>query len=273
MASAARAELEALLRTRKLDTTLTSARPLERLDEQYVVPTGIDVLDARLLGGLARGQLSEIVGPRSSGRTAVLVSMMAGAASRGELVALVDTFDTFDPGSGRAGGLDLTRLLWVRGEARAAYPACSAGRLEHEQQARALDRAVKAFSLILQAGIFDLAVLDLADAPGAAIRRLPFTTWLRLQRPIEGSSTAAVIVADAPVSRSAGGVTIALRAGGAGRGAEADLPRRSGEPPGDRSGEVAKAGRLFPGLTVEVHLARARGLAESCRFELRWDAR
>ena len=123
MATAARAEIEALLRARKLDTTLTSTHPFETsgaaagdpTDQQYVVATGIAALDARLGGGFARGQLSEVVGPRSSGRTAVVLSALAGAASRGELVAFIDTFDTLDPSSARACGVDLTRLLWVRG--------------------------------------------------------------------------------------------------------------------------------------------------------------
>src|SRR5512138_3280830 len=125
MATTARADIEALLRARKLDTALTTARPdLETVessawqrqrDDEFVVATGIAALDERLGGGFARGQMSEIVGARSSGRTSVAVAAMAGAAARGELVALVDSFDTFDPASARACGLDLSRLLWVRG--------------------------------------------------------------------------------------------------------------------------------------------------------------
>jgi len=246
MATAARAEIEALLRARKLDTTLTSTHPLETsgaaagdpADEQYVVATGIAALDARLGGGFARGQLSEVVGPRSSGRTAVVLSTLAGTASRGELVAFIDTFDTLDPPSARACGVDLTRLLWVRGRTP-------------DDMAQAIDRALKALNLILQAGGFDLVVLDLADAPPLAIRRLPFTTWFRLQRPIEGSSTACVILASEPVARSAGGVTVALQ-------------RVSHAPPATRSW-----GSLFTGFEVEARLGRARGVAEACTFECR----
>jgi len=53
-------------------------------------------------------------------------------------------------------------------------------------------------------------VLDLADAPPVAVHRLPFTTWLRVQRAVEGRDTACVLMASAPVSRSAGGVTLSL---------------------------------------------------------------
>src|SRR4029079_1563252 len=104
--SAARAELESLLRARKLDVTLTSAAPwTDRARD--VSPTGIATLDAALAGGLARGQLSEGVGSRSSGRTTIVCRMLAAAAARGEAVAIVDACDRFDPASAEAAGVDL----------------------------------------------------------------------------------------------------------------------------------------------------------------------
>src|SRR5512135_582777 len=116
-ARATRIDLETLLRARKLDTTLTTALPLPGLlDEQSVVPTGIAVLDARLRGGIPRGQISEIVGPRSSGRASLLCSMLAGTTGRGEMAALVDTLDMFDAASAADCGIELGRLLWIRGE-------------------------------------------------------------------------------------------------------------------------------------------------------------
>ena len=248
MATVARAEIEALLRARKLDTTLTTAHPLEGFDEQYVVATGIAALDERLGGGLARGQLSEIVGARSSGRTSVIVSALACAASRGELVALVDTFDIFDPPSARACGLDLTRLLWVRGRPEIGTHGARRGG-DADFHTHAIDGALKAFNLILQAGGFSLVVLDLADAPASAIRRLPFTTWFRAQRPIEGSPIAAVLVATGPVARSAGGVTVALQR----------VERASG----------SGWGSLFVGFDAEARIGRARGVADTCTFSLK----
>ena len=48
---------------------------------------------------------------------------------------------------------------------------------------------------MLQAGGFGLVVLDLARVSRrSAIKRLPFTTWLRLHRIIEGSETACVLI-------------------------------------------------------------------------------
>src|SRR5262245_48126858 len=115
MATLARADLESLLRAHKLDRTLTSRPELPPAQGDCVIATDIPGLDARLGGGFPRGHLSEIVGPASSGRTGVVVSTLAAVTLRGGLVAFVDTLDTFDPPSALDAGLDLERLLWVRG--------------------------------------------------------------------------------------------------------------------------------------------------------------
>jgi len=201
MAHPAVALLESALASRKLDRTLTSALPsLERSDPSACVATDVAGLDERLHGGVPRGELSEITGPRSSARTTLLLQLMAAATARGELVALVDTCDCLDVASAAAAGVDLERMLWVRGQA-------IAGPLLAD---RAVERALKALNLILQAGGFGVVAIDLADVPPAALRRLPFTTWLRVHRAIEGRDTACVLVTGEPVARSAGGLTLSL---------------------------------------------------------------
>src|SRR5438477_7644475 len=152
MHSAVRADLELLLRAKKLDRTLTTALPpLDPHDELAVAPTCITALDARLSGGFPRGQLSELVGPRSSGRTSVLLRLIAAATARGELVALVDALDRFDVVSAAAAGIDLDRLLWIRGHVVANPGLC------RDLNQRALEQALKALTLVLQAGNFGLA--------------------------------------------------------------------------------------------------------------------
>src|SRR5690349_17291093 len=103
MALPARIALESLLRAKHLDRTLTSSLPpLDPNDEHAIAPTGITALDARLGGGFPRGHLSELVGPRSSGRTSILMQTIAAATSRGELAALIDASDRFDAESAAA---------------------------------------------------------------------------------------------------------------------------------------------------------------------------
>jgi len=204
----ARAELESLLRTRQLDRTLTTALPAvdpsgDNADD-VLAPTGVAAFDARLGGGFPRGQLSEVVGPRSSGRASLLLRMLAAATARGELTALVDALDMFDAASGEAAGVDLNRLLWIRGHVVVNPGLC------RDLNQRAMEQAIKALTLVLQAGNFGLVVFDAAEAPAEAWRRLPFTTWLRLQRMVEGSQTACVLVGSAPTARSAAGLTVSL---------------------------------------------------------------
>src|ERR1700730_12533098 len=108
----ARADLESLLRARKLDRTLTTSLPSalspdglapdglapDELAAQadiappdVVAATDLPLFDARLGGGFPRGHLSELVGQRSSGRTSVLLQTLAAAPARGALGALLDT--------------------------------------------------------------------------------------------------------------------------------------------------------------------------------------
>jgi recombination protein RecA len=218
MPAAAIDYLESLLRERKLDHTLTDrglppvpVRELDPLTTQWLIPTGMAELDARLEGGIPRGHVSEVVGPRSSGRLAILVSALAAATSRGEAVALIDPLDMFDPVSASACGLDFQRMLWIRGEASSSARvslSCEYGTLQ-----KSLDRAVKALNIVLQAGGFGVAVLDLGEVAAHTIKRLPYTTWLRLYRVIEGSETACVLIGSEPIARSAGGVTVQMASG------------------------------------------------------------
>ena len=75
---------------------------------------------------------------------------------------------------------------------------------------RLVDRALKALNLVLQAGGFGVVAIDLADVPPARLRQIPFTTWPRVQRAIDGSDTACVLVTPEPLARSAGGLTLSL---------------------------------------------------------------
>src|SRR5829696_5498672 len=228
---AARAAVEALLRERKLDRTLTSTLP-ERLGEDAVAPLDSRVLDRALAGraglqddavagGLPRGQVSEVVGPASSGRTSVAWAALAAATRRGESVALIDTFDRFDPPTAHACGIDLSRLLWVRGQAvsktsgaidPAWLPGVRAVNGPGTFVERVIDRALKSLNLVVQSGVCTLVVIDLIDVPATALRRLPASTWFRVERAIEGSETLVLILAAQPVARSAGGRSIVMGA-------------------------------------------------------------
>lgn len=216
---AARATVEALLRERKFDRTLTSSMPDRQAEE--VAPLDIESVDRGLTGGLPRGQVSEVVGPVSSGRTSVVWAALGAATRRGEHVALIDTFDRFDPPTGVAAGIDLTRLLWVRGQAISKtasaidpswLPGVRAVGGPGTIVERAIDRALKALNLVVQSGVCTVVAIDLIDVPALAMRRVPAATWFRIAHVIEGSDTAVVLLASAPVARSARGKSLQLTA-------------------------------------------------------------
>lgn len=194
MANNALARIESALRERKLDRTLTSAlAPLERNDAAAFIPFGVEAIDGVLRGGLPRGQVSEIAGSPSSGRTTLLLQLLSAATRGGEITALVDTCDRLDVASAAAAAIDLDRLLWIRGESFDSLHSL---------------RAIKALTLVLQAGGFAVVAIDLADVHPRVLKSLPFTTWLRLQRIVEGSDTACLLVTPEPLARSAGGLTL-----------------------------------------------------------------
>ncbi|MBZ5574970.1 MAG: DNA recombination/repair protein RecA [Acidobacteriia bacterium] len=139
------------------------------------VRTGVPEVDAAT-GGLPRGCLTEIFGPASSGRTSLLVSILAAATVREEVCALVDAEDSFDPASAAAAGVCLERLLWIRCGHNA----------EH---------ALKAADLLIQGGGFGLVTMDLGDTPPRMARRISLTSWFRLRRAVEHTPTVLIAVA------------------------------------------------------------------------------
>ena len=202
--SAALGRLEQLLAAKRLDRTV-GFRPV-----QSVMPTGVAELDGPLGGGWPKGELSELTGPRSSGRTGALVAPLTAATRAGGITGLVDVLERFDPVTAARAGLDLDRVLWVRGQPLTAE--ARSPKLEAKSLRMLVQNGVRAFDLIIRAGGFAVVALDLGDVPPAVVTSLPFTTWLRLAHANEGRDTVALLIGDAPAGRSARGRTMRLNA-------------------------------------------------------------
>jgi RecA/RadA recombinase len=203
MTSAARERLQALLGARKLAGTLTSAS-FRALPDVRVVSTGVSWLDKRLGGGWRQGEISELVGTRSSGKTGLLAASLTAITARGGVAALVDAFDRLDPLSLAQAGADLGRVLWVRG------PAMTVEHARPSLIEAALVRAIRAFDLAIRAGGFSLVALDLTDVPTRYVRRLPWATWQRLAHANEGRPTVGLLVGNGSMGRSARGTSVTL---------------------------------------------------------------
>jgi hypothetical protein len=156
----------------------------ERREKQpaEILPTGVVEIDA-LLNGFPRGAITEIHGAASSGRTSLLLSVLALAAAQEETCALIDCNDTFDPASAARARVDFDRLLWVR---------CNSN----------LERAFKGTDLLLHSGDFGLVALDLADVPPRNARRIISSWWFRFRRALENTPTALIAITPVACIRS-----------------------------------------------------------------------
>jgi hypothetical protein len=135
--------------------------------------TGLRFLDQATSGGFPKGAITELVSPQISVGSASLISALLHAAQRDHyFVALIDGRDSFDPQP--LGNACLRHLLWMR---------CS----------KALE-AVKAADLLLRDANFPLVIVDLVLNAADELRKIPQTSWDRLQRLVEPTSTAFLVL-------------------------------------------------------------------------------
>ena len=77
-----------------------------------VIPTGALGLDLALgVGGLPRGRVIEIYGPESSGKTTLMLHVIANAQKAGGLAAFIDAEHALDPAYAKKLGVNLDDLL------------------------------------------------------------------------------------------------------------------------------------------------------------------
>jgi hypothetical protein len=138
--------------------------------------TGLSFLDQAIGGGLSKGAITELISAQISAGSASLIHALLQAAHRNRyFLALIDGRDSFDPsGSGRPGNGCLSYLLWVR---------CT----------KALE-AIKAADLLLRDGNFPLVIVDLMLNAPEELRKIPQTSWYRLQRLVESAPTACLVL-------------------------------------------------------------------------------
>src|ERR1041384_285643 len=88
---------------------LGDARAKLKID---VIPTGALAVDLALgVGGVPRGRVVEIFGPESSGKTTLMLHIIANAQRGGGLAAFVDAEHALDPGYAKKLGVNLDDLL------------------------------------------------------------------------------------------------------------------------------------------------------------------
>ncbi len=227
---------------------LISGRELARRQHEEerpaLFPTACPELDRLLAGGLPRGHLVELVGGRSSGRFALVLTLLAAVTGAGEVAAFVDLGDGLDPETAEAAGVDLERLLWLR---------------PHH-----LRQALLGAEMLITTG-FPLVALDLGVPPvphGRIAAPSARAAWLRLARTAGSHRTAIFVSSPYRTSGTAASEVLDVRAAGT---------RRSGPVPSGRGGwsgrddwsgrrgrATASPPELFLGLEARITLEKAR---------------
>jgi recombination protein RecA len=88
---------------------LGDARALKQIE---VIPTGALAVDLALgVGGIPRGRVVEIFGPESSGKTTLMLHVVANAQKAGGLAAFIDAEHALDPAYAKRLGVNLDDLL------------------------------------------------------------------------------------------------------------------------------------------------------------------
>ncbi|MGH9470275.1 MAG: hypothetical protein ACRD1N_08035 [Terriglobia bacterium] len=232
-----RAQLESSLSDR-FPSPFTYHRP--SAPETISVPA----LEA-LAGGLPRGGLTEICGPESSGRTALLLSVLAQAA--GEFFALVDGRDMFDPHSAAAAGVDLKRLLWVR---------CTQA-----------EQALRAAETLLGGGGFGIVALDLASIPTPVMRRIPLSIWFRLRWSVRDTRTALIVLEREPTVGTSASLVVRLNAESV---CWSTLPESRATPPGACASCRPAHARLLSGMRSNAEALRSRSSPKFSAANGKW---
>lgn len=140
-----------------------------------VLTTKLPFLDHVIGGGFHKSAITELISPQPSAGSASLIHALLQCAQRdGYFLALIDGRDSFDPSAFGASKASLRHLLWVR---------CT----------KAFE-AIKAADLLLRDGNFPLVIVDLVLNASEELRKIPQTSWYRLQRLVEAASTACLIM-------------------------------------------------------------------------------
>ncbi|HEV3393157.1 MAG TPA: hypothetical protein VG103_06575 [Chthoniobacterales bacterium] len=156
-----------------LQKALAERFPQRSQPATTILPTHLSFLDAITGGGFPKSAITELISPRPSAGSASLIHSLLRSARRDQhFIALIDGSDSLDPGSSDNSALQ--HLLWVR--CRKAFDA------------------VKAADLLLRDGNFPLVIVDLTLNALEELRKLPQTSWYRLQRLAEAVPSACLVI-------------------------------------------------------------------------------
>ena len=160
---------------------LTLVKKLSYLqEEQKHSQTYLEIGNLRLL----RGSLTEFTGETSTGKTSLVFMLLSALTQKGEICAVVDLNNSFNPQSAKACNIVLENLLWIK---------CG-GNVEH---------AFRSVDHLIQAKNFGMIWMDLSDDLLNDFRFIPSSYWYRFRTRIKDSQTILITTPQRPLMGSA----------------------------------------------------------------------
>src|SRR5688500_3554050 len=142
-----------------------------------------------------RGTLAEFAGGPSTGKTSLVLSLLSKLTRAGEVCAVVDSTNSYDPCSAVTSGVEIENLLWVK---------CGGD----------IEKAFLSADYLVQAKGFGAVWLNLSGLPKHKLRMVPKTYWYRYRTRIKETPTLVLVTEEEPVTGSASQHAFTLSRGG-----------------------------------------------------------
>jgi hypothetical protein len=172
-------------------------RPSTCSSETTLPSTVYESLHELLKEGLASGQISEVFGKSSSGKTSLALALVTATLQPDELAVWIDLSDSFDPSSAQDFGVELQHLLWVRSPE--------------------LRTALRCAESVLRAPGFGLVILDFvalfaAQQKRSNLQSIPRSAWFRLQRAAEKTQVPVLLLSEESLAGPCASLALQLTA-------------------------------------------------------------
>ena len=161
---------------------LSLVKPLSRLRDEQQFPDEIVLNTVDL--ALGRGTITEVTGGASTGKTGLVLALLAQLTAIGDVCAVVDSCDSFDPVSAQLAGVELDNLLWVR---------CNGN----------VEQSFWAADYLVQAKGFGAIWLNFNGLAETKLRQVPRTYWYRYRTRIKETPTIFIVTAGESITGSA----------------------------------------------------------------------
>jgi len=161
---------------------LSLVKPLSHLQEEQ---KAVDEIALDHIGiSLTRGAVSEIAGRASTGKTSFALSLLSQLTGSGEICAVVDSANGFDPCTAKLAGVELANLIWIR---------CGSD----------IEKAFLAADYLVQAKGFGAIWLNLNGLARRQLKMVPKTYWYRYRNRIKETPTLFIVTAGEHITGSA----------------------------------------------------------------------